>query len=298
MQRHYNNLVLPSRTCDESRERATQELILCAHTELSSLVNATSFKKHHSESVDPDRNQILYESVDVIRYMMSIMNVWDISSDEFEKAFNDKDEYLNMKLHVERNKWEGQPVIIVDIDDVIAEFRNHFSLWLVHKYGVIADVESTEYYFITALASVDLNPEEVFSTFVREGGFRNIPVLSGAIRCLAVLRRMGYWIHLLTARPEENLRCLYDTFSWLSTHKIPFDDISFSTEKFRWCTQSKYYDSGAVKFVLDDSPKHALEYAKHGMHVKVPRKSYNKHMLDDNIDFYDGFENLISQIKE
>ena len=58
-------------------------------------------------------------------------------------------------------------------------------------------------------------------------------------------------------------------------HNIPFDDLSFSNEKFRWCAQSKYYDSNAISFALDDSPKHAMDYTKHGIDCYVPKKSYN-----------------------
>ena len=55
---------------------------------------------------------------------------------------------------------------------------------------------------------------------------------------------------------------------------------------------SEYYDSGSIKFAIDDSPKHAIEYANHGICVKVPKKSYNKSIRNDNIEFYQDLTEL------
>jgi len=90
---------------------------------------------------------------------------------------------------------------------------------------------------------------------------------------------------------------MYDTYQWLDKHKIEYDDVGFSTEKFRWCAKSKYYDKKAIAFAIDDSPKHAEEYAKHGIRVKVPVKSYNKN-INQEVDYYENFNSLLTQIKE
>ena len=78
----------------------------------------------------------------------------------------------------------------------------------------------------------------------------------------------------LTARPGDNLRCVYDTYDWIAKYCLPYDGIAFSSEKFRWCARSQYYKH--IEYAIDDSPKHALEYAKHGIECHVPIKSYNK----------------------
>ena len=66
-------------------ENYTQDLALCAHAEISELVSATKYKKHHSQQPKdaPDESKILYESVDVIRYIVAILNLWNIKSEDF-----------------------------------------------------------------------------------------------------------------------------------------------------------------------------------------------------------------------
>ena len=298
LQRLYNKKIVPDITSEETKDRITQNLALCTHAEISALVNAVNFKHHHSESQKINRDNILFESVDIIRYIMAIMNVWNINPSEFEDAFAKKDKYLWMQYRMDANKWEGQPVVIVDIDDVMAEFRSFFAGWLEEEYSVKMDVESNEYYFITALTESNLNPEEVFENFMAQGGFSSLPLVEDAKDFLFWLKSEGYWIQFLTARPKDDLRCLLDTHARIDANGLPYDRIDFSPEKFRWCAKSEYYDSDSIAFAIDDSPKHADEYAKHGIRVKVPIKSYNSHIEGENIQFYSSFGDLIKKIKE
>ena len=294
LQRTYNQKIFgDEKKSAADLEKHTQELALCSHAEISSLISATTYKKHHKNERydDPDGRKILYESVDVIRYIIAILNLWEIDDLDFQDAFLKKDNYLDIKMKISNSKWSGQPVAIVDMDDVIADFRKGFSKWLKDEHGVIADVASNRYYFIDALKDSGLNPEKIFMTFVNSGGFSSLPVADGAKEFLSGLKEKGYWIQILTARPEENLQCLYDTYWWLNNNDIQFDDVAFSSEKFRWCAQSKYYDSDSIAFAIDDSPKHASEYAKHDILCYVPKKSYNKEVWNKtNITTYDSFD--------
>ena len=298
IQKRYNQKIIGQNLSASEIELHTQQLALCAHAELSALVNATNFKKHHGNLESVDRDNILFESIDVLRYVQAIQNLWDISGDEVERAFLAKDAYLNARKKIDDNQWQGNKVVIVDMDDVIANFRKTFAAWLQKEYQTIVDVESEEYYFISALTDSGLNPELVFEKFVDAGGFLSLEPVAGAKEFISSLRDEGYWIQILTARPDENLRCLYDTYQWLQKYDIEYDDVAFSTEKFRWCAKSKYYDTNSIAFAIDDSPKHANEYSKHGINVKVPVKSYNKTINGENIRFYNNFDDLLRQVKE
>jgi hypothetical protein len=299
LQKEYNKKIYQSGSLsDLDMEKITQELALCAHAEISALVSATKYKKHHrrQSSESHDMGRILYESVDVIRYIIAILNLWNVDSSLFTDAFRKKDIYLNCRKDIESNTWSNQPVAIVDMDDVIVDFRKGFSDWLSKFHGAEADVESNEYYFIDALKKKNLNPELTFLDFVDSGGFEMLSPVEGAVDFLRQLKASGYWIQILTARPSENLYCLYDTYSWLSNNSIVFDDISFSTEKFRWCAQSKYYNSNSIAFAIDDSPKHVMDYTKHGIKCYTPEKSYNKEVWNKpGVTTYNSLESFLKK---
>lgn len=284
----------PAEMTNSERDEMTRNLSLALHTEVSNLVSATSYRPHTDDKPDPDADKILFESVDVIRYAIAIMNLWGLTPEKFEEAWSLKDSYLTSYRGSEGNVWSGQDVAIVDIDDVLCEFRLSFSGWLKKTYDIEASVESSEYYFINALKAGGVNPEGVFERFISEGGLADIPAVEGAVGFIKGLRDAGIFVHLLTARPKDNLRCLYDTHAWLRKSGIAFDRLDFASEKLRWCMQSEYWVSGAIVFAVDDSPKHASEYAKHGVRVLSPRKSYNTELIDlENITIYDSFSQLI-----
>lgn len=262
-----------SKFSDQEREQMTKSFALELHSEVSDLVSSINFKDHHQDKKMPDRTKILYESVDVMRYLMAIMNVWEISSDDFRAAFDDKDTYLHFRHALSQKKWDGRPVAILDMDDVLAEFRRAFFGWLSDARGVEISFDCPEYYAASAIHDVGHNTEQLFRDFIAERQLRNIPMTPGAADFTHDLKSRGYWVQILTARPADNPLCLFDTARWLQDSGIYFDDIAFSGEKFRWIIQSQF--SGHVSFCVDDSPKHAAEFASHGLRTFSPILPYN-----------------------
>ena len=282
-QAKYNKTKFGELDSDDRKRDISKDLALNAYNSINKMI-----KKMRVDNGLPHEDDLIFSSIDVLRYVMSMLNLWDISPEEVSTAFLLKDIFLDIDHKTNSKNWEGQPVVIVDIDDVLAEFRQPFSDFLKQEYNVEADVESSQYFFVQEIldAPGNLNPEKVFENFVSNNQFRLLPVIEGAKQFLSDLRTKGYWIQLLTARPKKDLKIFYDTYYWLGLTDLCFDRVDFSPEKLRWCMNSEYYDSGAIAFAVDDSPKHALEYAKHGICVKVPIKSYNKSINHENIQFY------------
>ena len=71
-----------------------------------------------------------------------------------------------------------------------------------------------------------------------------------------------------------------------------------SHDHFRWCAKSKYYDEGAIKFAIDDAPKHAEDYAKHGIKCLVPLKSYNEDLCHESIYHFSNYHQSIDILRK
>ena len=146
---------------------------------------------------------------------------------------------------------------------------------LFRSTGVFLDPNSTEYYVTEPLKKRGINNEQLFKTFIDQHGFLTLEKNQKYSDLLAELRSRGFWIQILTSRPESNLTSFYDTFSWLQRNSIDADGVAFAPEKYVWLTDQPFF-SGGKYFAIDDSAKHASEYAKHGVKVVVPKKSYNE----------------------
>jgi len=285
----YNDKKFGIDLSNKEKRDISKDLALNSYNSINRMI-----EKMRSSNNKPHEDDLIFSSIDVLRYVMSMLNLWGVNPDDVSTAFLEKDSYLEKKHEELSKEWKGQKVIIVDIDDVIADFRKTFADFLLQDYGLSVDVESDQYFFVDEiLEKGNLNPEKVFDTFIQKRNFRSIPLINGAKEFLSEMRSKGYWIHLLTARPKENLKVFYDTYYWLKENQIPFDRIDFTPEKFRWCMSSEYYDADAIEGAIDDSPKHALEYANHSMCVKVPLKSYNNSIKSSNITFYNELKELL-----
>jgi hypothetical protein len=272
---------------DLEKEELTKSLALALHSEVTSLANSINFKDHRLVKRDVDEENILYKSVDAFRYLLAIMNMWGFSHQDFVSAFWDKDLYLHQRHVMEKNKWEGQPVVLVDIDDVLNEFRDCFTRWLREEKDIFVSSDSTEYYSTKEVKEAGYLPEDVFQEYISERGLREVEENRDAIESINKLYEDGFWIQLITARPKENLLCLHDTYYWLAGTNLNFHNLDFSPEKFRWLVQKDFYDADAVVCAIDDSAKHASEYAKHGVPVFSPAKSYNSELeIVDGVILY------------
>ena len=267
---------------------------LALHSEVTSLADAVHYKDHRPFKKETQRQKILYESVDLFRYCLAILNLWDFTAEEFEDAFDSRDAFLWDRETRGLQMWDGAPIIIFDVDDVVAQFRKGFFDWVEDRFGVKLDLEAPNYYVMESVG--DMSNEEAYRLFIREGGIRNLSVNQRVVDAMERLRKSGFWIHLLTARPNDNLKCLYDTHFWLSKFEIPYDSITLISEKYRWLMNKDFFKQGKVVCAVDDSPKHALEFAQHGIKVCVPRRGYNSDVWDvDNVTPFDWWEDDLDE---
>jgi hypothetical protein len=280
---------------DEGRLELTKTLLLSLHNEVGQLTNSINFR-HHTDDRFVNRNKMLFESVDVIRYVAAILNTWDFTSQELEAAMFLRDSQLNIRQNLQSRKWNGEPVVIVDMDDLVADFRTKFYEWL-ESLGVKTNLRGKEYYNTDAILQAGIDPTNVFEDFISQGGMMQLEPVEWLKEELHALRQNGCWIQILTARPQENPMCECATYAWLEKHGFEVDAIGFSPEKYRWLTQQEYFLKGKVLFAMDDSPKHALEYASHGVRVLAPSKTYNEQLVGvKNIDMYDNRNEFLKAI--
>ena len=278
-------------------ERVERHKIFCLamHSELSRLANSVNFREHRPFEDGTQKQNILYETMDVFRYCLAVLNLWGYDESDIVEAFHDRDVQLNLRLEKSLKNWNGQPVIVVDVDDVLSRFRKSFYSWMNEKYGPHFDENSTEYYI--SKAPDGKGGDVLLKEFIDEGKIKTLEVCDNVVAGLRKLRENGYWIHILTARPSSELKCFYETYSWLAEKVVEFDSVQFSPEKYIAVAGMKPYKEGKVVCAIDDSAKHSAEFAMHDVTCLVPRRSYNSEVWSwDNIVPFDWETSDISSI--
>lgn len=260
-------------------EKIERHKIFCLsmHNEISQLANTVHYRDHRPTISPTHRANILFETMDVYRYCLSILNLWGFSAEDATKAFAARDAHLNSRAEKSLARWDGKPVIVVDVDDVLAKFRSKFYNWVNKTYDADLTELSPEYFFTRVIAGKSGN--QLLAEFVAAGEVSQLEASPNLQAALHHLRASGYWIHILTARPADELKCLYETYAWLLDN-VEFDSLALFPEKYVHLAATEPYKQGKVICAIDDSPKHAGELAHHGIHTFVPRRSYNKAVWD------------------
>ena len=282
-QKSFSDLFFDSETISQAeKEERLRSFALAMHTEVSDMASAVKLKDHHLNPEPADDSKILYNLVDIARYVFASLNLWQIDNKAFERAWEIKDAYLWEKHRLESLKYEGQPAVIIDIDDVLAHFREDFFAWLDKKYNFYLDAEGGSYFHGGTLLDGKTTIEDVYREF-REtnGGLMSVRCNDNIVNSLRVLEKSGVWIHILTARPSSDLHCYYETFAWLLKNKIPYHSIDFNPEKFRAASTMHFYLQNKLLYAVDDSPKNAREYSSQGIPVFVPKRGYNLGMENE-----------------
>ena len=254
---------------------------LSMHSEISQLANTVHYQDHRPTISPTHRANILFETMDVYRYCLSILNLWGFSAEDATKAFAARDAHLNSRAEKSLARWDGKPIVVVDVDDVLANFRERFYRWVNQAYDADLTELSPEYFFTRIIAGK--SGDQLLAEFVEAGEVSKLDVCENLQSALHHLRASGYWIHILTARPADELKCLYETYAWLLKN-VEFDSLALFPEKYIHLAATEPFKQGKVICAIDDSPKHAGELAHHGIHTFVPMRSYNQAVWNqDNI---------------
>ena len=90
----------------QQKTELTKTFCLSLHSEVSQLINAVDYKQHMSTNAKPDIERVLFESIDCVRYVLALLNLWDLTSEDFISAFKKKDNFLQeyLKIHLWK-KW-------------------------------------------------------------------------------------------------------------------------------------------------------------------------------------------------
>ena len=281
----------------KEKEEILKTLCLGLQQETSQIVSSTNFKVYNKETYEINKGNLLFGIADSLRYLIALSNLYDINPEDIISSYSQKDIFLKNQHRINTEEKEISKVIIVDIDDILCDFRSYFNSWLETEYGVDIDKNSESYYTTKEVKEIGLSPEAVFEEFLDRDELLNIPLIEGGKEFLEAAKENNIYVQLLTSRPEFNLKCKYQTYTWLDQNKIHYDNLGFAPEKFIWLSKKEYYLQNKVAFAIDDSPKHALEYATHGIKVAIPNLPYNKNAVHENIERFQR-ESMFESLKE
>lgn len=253
----FNRLLRPDPRRYEERTALTKEFTIHMVSEIDELLRACgAWKPHRNLPVAENRAAVNNELADIFKLWMSVCQVWGITPEEALKQVWVKSMVVRQRHAEEWVKTLDKPSVVVDIDNVLADYVLGFVQWATAT-GKMADDVGKE--LLTNRPYIDAErmgvSRETWKKIQHEhrvsGAWAHLPVMPDAPRFLQWCRDRGFQIILLTSRRITDYPNIQnETVQWLHDYELPYDFLWWAQEKSRAVMSRMNPDF--VRFVVDD----------------------------------------------
>lgn len=264
----------PEAMPEERKYSVAKDLLLGLTEKLSKLAKySTHYKLHVLKAPVVNKFNVIDSIVDIMKYTISIAQLFDINEKEIYDGFLRKTEVIYDKTIGERLKLDRHSnVLAIDIDNVVADLSN----W--DKGLKKAKGES-----INNMGDKIVDMLESMKTiFYEDGGLLELKPIDGAIEGLRKLKKMGWIIVFISARPcWQYKKIRSDTIRWLKKYGVEYDLLLFNKDKAE-AIREKIFPAMPA-YMIEDKEKHAIEVAEIGVRTLLLSNHYNVSAKENNM---------------
>lgn len=279
----------------ENKVEETKELVLWTHTELSELLNALQLKAYtKNDDSNINLSNIKDEIIDIFKFNLMMMNVWEMDSDSVIEEFYRKSLVVEQKWEQALDvKLKDNNCVCVDIDGVLCDsIRTWIDFLQSDTFVDVQSIITANHLFLDFSDYLSKDSRHLYNSLkynYRESGVkRNAFVMPGAFEFLEKCKQ-SYQIVIVSARPVQRHRRIYpDTIEWLKQNNLHYDAIFFEDNKRSWVLSNVE----KVKFCIEDDPTQALKLANVGIEVFLLNQPYNKEVSHQNIRRVDALKEI------
>ena len=258
----------------EERSDLTKHMVLCIMSELDEILRTVHWKSHRKTHIRPNPQQTLSECIDVFKYLITIVQAWGFSEEDFFNAFWKKSMVVRQRYSEEWIKSIEGPTAVIDIDGVLCDWEKGFLDWLWNHRPDLRDIiksfrlrelpERPKLFKINR-SQFNLNTEdwqELKHEFRISGYKEYMPVYRDAQDFLRKLRQQSITSVLMTSRPIDRYPNLYaDTITWLKRKNLEYDIVWWSYDKADRIVNELPH----TLFAVDDDPDYVSKLSQSGI---------------------------------
>jgi hypothetical protein len=239
--------------------------------------------KVHRRSTKPRLQNAAHshiELIDMFKYWLSLADAADFPMDRLEELYFAKSRVVQYRYQEEWQMRIDRPVVVVDIDNVLADYIVGLCMWLrAHITHLVPSVQAPEIlervnklqHQHKWIGSETLGLERsewarIKHLFRIGGGKRTLPVFPDAKPFLNWCHESGWLIILMTSRPVGEYPNLFsDTLAWLTDFDLPFDFVWWATEKGERLDESHVSLRSRIVFAVDDDERFVRQFRSKGI---------------------------------
>lgn len=265
-----------------SREEWVEIFLLGISSEFSEVLDELQWKRHRKSEIpiQIDRLNMADEFSDMMKYVISLFQLFDFTAEEMLEAVQLKTDYLETKLLEEFSEepTPEQTVIICDLDGTLADYHRGYMNWLRKEKRIeIPD-------WICSGSPDNLHVDKILDMsygdyyrlkdeFERTGGYESLPPYLDGVKFVKNALVNGAYLIVVTARPIYAISSVgAATWRWLQACEIsPNRFVVGETERLLVAEKYKHHDT----LIIEDDPGLA-ERAANIAPVLVRTHKYNE----------------------
>jgi uncharacterized HAD superfamily protein len=269
---------------DKEKKELRNYYSLCLSREVMDALSERDWKIHRDEGSTKlfGRNHLM-ELVDVFKYWMCLCQLDGYTPSDIYSAYYDKSHVVENNYRQEFiTKFRSLNNIAgIDIDGVLCEYPDDFISFANETLGKNLplkplDSDLGSYLGLSRKEYLDLK-----HLYRLSGRKRTLKVKDGAKEFLLELKKNGYSIVLLTARPCDKYADVYvDTVEWLRLNEIPYDAIIYGEAKEEKLLK-EFDDLNRISFFLDDEFSNSKRVASIGCESYWMRSDHSESDLSN-----------------
>jgi len=278
IQRRFNENFISSSASIDAKVAYTKEMLLHIVAEIDELLNSTGkWKNFRFSKEKPTISGIVEEAVDIWKFLLNILIVFDVKPGEFFEEFKRKSIVVE-----ERYKWEKllrdikptDKVAALDLDGVLARYPENWIEFVNRELGTNYTIKDFEF----CEAPLPQIPRQKYYELkhkFREEGWESLHVwvFEDAPVFTRKLKEMGYKIVILSARPYKKYKRIQaDTIQWMKRFHISYDAFLWDNEKHMRILE----EVPNLSFMVEDDLKIANEVGALGYKVFLRDRPYNR----------------------
>ena len=291
LQRNYEKKFLEFKNIDlehitkEEKQAYTKEWLLCLIKEATEVLDCINWKDHKLQKFEVNRSNLVEELIDVFKFYLAIVTLWDVSDTDFFEAFERKSIVVAQKFEQEKLLFfkNYTKVCALDIDGILYPWPETFVEFYQSQYP---DLKNFSFEDIERKPSIRSKLKDEY----RLSGIKSrAEVIKGAPEFTNLLKEKGYTIILLTSRPYQKYQRIYaDTLEWLNKHNIKFDAIIWEEHKEEYLAKNL----SNIEFVIEDDKENIAKLKSYGFKVFGKMTKYNSSARIDGVRWFNNLDEI------
>lgn len=253
------------------------------------------FKSHRRQKLRMQNVAHSHEElIDVFKYWLSLVDITNFPIEKLEEMYYAKSRVVQYRFQEEWIKTIDRPLVIVDIDQVLADYISGICEWGKEWGASLMKLPDHEYPRLyerldflrhnqmwinsNTVGVPHMEWQKVKHHFRTNGGKRALRPFGDAKAFLEWCRRSEWLIVLVTSRPIVEYPNLFtDTLYWLDKTEMPYDHVWWAMEKMERIEEAQV-DLKQIVFAVDDSETFVKQFRSKG--VKTYHLDRSKHFAE------------------